>query len=52
MLTQALTTRPLATEPIRRRLLLAWSSESPRTSMADEVWQMAVDAYDEVQSLS
>jgi DNA-binding transcriptional LysR family regulator len=47
MLTPALTTRPLATEPIHRRLLLAWSSESPRASMADEVLQMAVDAYDE-----
>lgn len=51
LLTPALTTRPLATEPIRRRLLLAWSSESPRTSMADEVWQMAVDAYDEASRL-
>lgn len=47
MLTPALTTRPLATEPIHRKLLLAWSGDSTRASMADEVWQMATDAYAE-----
>lgn len=47
LLTPDITTRPLATEPIHRRLLLAWSGDSPRASMTDEVWDMAVDAYEE-----
>ncbi|HEY3004989.1 MAG TPA: LysR family transcriptional regulator [Kribbellaceae bacterium] len=45
MLSEAVTTRPIAGEPIHRRLLLAWSDDSPRASMADEVWQMAAEAY-------
>jgi len=45
MLSEAVITRPIAGEPIHRRLLLAWSDDSPRASMADEVWQMAAEAY-------
>ncbi len=44
-------TRPLATEPVHRRLLFAWNGESPRAAMADEVWRMAVEAYDEAVRL-
>jgi DNA-binding transcriptional LysR family regulator len=47
MLSDSVTTRPLAGEPIHRRLLLAWSGDSPRAQMADEVWQLAADAYGE-----
>ena len=47
VLSGSVTTRPLAGEPIHRRLLLAWSGDSPRAQMADEVWDMAVSAYDE-----
>jgi DNA-binding transcriptional LysR family regulator len=47
MLSSDVTTRPLAGDPIHRRLLLAWSTDSPRAQMAAEVRQMAIDAYDE-----
>ena len=47
MLSDSVTTRALAGDPIHHRLLLAWSSDSPRAQLADEVWQMASDAYDE-----
>lgn len=46
-----LATRSLATEPIHCRLLLAWSVESPRAALADEVWRTAVESYDEVVRL-
>lgn len=46
-----LATRSLATEPIYRRLLLAWSVESSRATLADEVWGTAVESYDEAVRL-
>jgi len=47
ILSSDVTTRTLVGDPIHRRLLLAWSTESPRASMASEVLQMATAAYDE-----
>jgi hypothetical protein len=47
MLSSDVTTRPLAGDPIHRRLMLAWSTESPRAQMAGDVCQMAIHAYDE-----
>ena len=47
MLSQDVTTRALAGDPIHRRLLLAWSTESPRAALAGEVRRMAMQAYDE-----
>jgi DNA-binding transcriptional LysR family regulator len=47
VLSSDVTTRTLAGDPIHRRLLLAWSTESPRAQMAPEVLQMATAAYDE-----
>jgi DNA-binding transcriptional LysR family regulator len=47
MLSSDVTTRPLAGDPIHRRLLLAWSTESPRAQMASDVCEMASRAYDE-----
>ncbi|GAA0605701.1 LysR family transcriptional regulator [Kribbella sandramycini] len=40
-------TRPLVGDPIHRRLLLAWSTESPRSQMAPDVLHMATAAYEE-----
>jgi len=47
MLSSDVTTRQLVGDPIHRRMLLAWSKESPRAQMASEVCQMATHAYDE-----
>lgn len=47
MLSPGLTTRPLAGDPIHRKLMLAWSTDSPRASMAPDVCQMASHAYAE-----
>jgi DNA-binding transcriptional LysR family regulator len=47
MLSSDVTTRPLVGDPIHRRLMLAWSTESPRAQMAPDVCQMAIRAYDE-----
>jgi DNA-binding transcriptional LysR family regulator len=47
MLSQDVITRPLSGDPIHRRLLLAWSSDSPRAQMASDVLSMATAAYDE-----
>jgi hypothetical protein len=46
-LSSDVTTRPLVGDPIHRRLMIAWSTESPRAQMAGEVCQMASHAYDE-----
>ena len=37
MLSSDVTTRPLAGDPIHRRLMLAWSTDSPRAQMAADV---------------
>jgi len=47
MLSRDVVTRPLVGDPIHRRLLLAWSTESPRAQMASDVLAMATEAYDE-----
>lgn len=47
MLSSDVTTRPLVGDPIHRRLMLAWSTESPRAQMAPDVCKMAIQAYDE-----
>jgi len=46
MLSSDVTTRTLAGDPIHRRLLLAWSTESPRAQMARDVHAMAAAAYE------
>jgi DNA-binding transcriptional LysR family regulator len=47
MLSPEVTTRTLAGDPIHRKLILAWSTDSPRAQMAGDVLQMATAAYDE-----
>ncbi|TCC33585.1 LysR family transcriptional regulator [Kribbella sindirgiensis] len=47
MLSADVTTRTLVGDPIHRKLVLAWSTDSPRAQMAGEVLQMASAAYDE-----
>ncbi|MFF0340435.1 LysR family transcriptional regulator [Kribbella sp. NPDC004875] len=47
MLSSDVTTRTLSGDPIHRKLVLAWSTESPRAQMARDVLQMASEAYDE-----
>ncbi|GAA1582862.1 LysR family transcriptional regulator [Kribbella hippodromi] len=47
MLSTDVTTRTLAGDPIHRKLVLAWSTDSPRAQMAPDVLQMATVAYDE-----
>lgn len=47
MLGPDVTTRALAGDPIRRRLLLAWSTDSPRAQMAGDLRRMTMEAYDE-----
>ncbi|MET7281294.1 LysR family transcriptional regulator [Kribbella sp. NPDC005582] len=47
MLSREVVTRPLAGDPIHRRLLLAWSTDSPRAQMAPDVLTMATAAYEE-----
>jgi hypothetical protein len=47
MLSSDVTTRTLAGDPIHRKLMLAWSTDSPRAQMAPEVLRMATTAYDE-----
>ncbi|HEY9334501.1 LysR family transcriptional regulator [Kribbella sp. NPDC050459] len=47
MLSPEVTTRTLAGDPIHRKLILAWSTDSPRAQMAGDVLHMATAAYDE-----
>jgi DNA-binding transcriptional LysR family regulator len=47
MLSSDVTTRTLVGDPIHRKLMLAWSTESPRAQMAPDVLAMATAAYDE-----
>ncbi|TDD49785.1 LysR family transcriptional regulator [Kribbella antibiotica] len=47
MLSRDVVTRPLSGDPIHRRLLLAWSTDSPRAQMSSDVLGMATSAYDE-----
>jgi DNA-binding transcriptional LysR family regulator len=47
LLSSEITTRRLTGDPIHRRLMLAWSTESPRAQMAADVCEMAIRAYDE-----
>ncbi|MET9275017.1 LysR family transcriptional regulator [Kribbella sp. NPDC003557] len=47
MLSSEVTTRTLAGDPIHRKLVLAWSTDSPRAQMSNDVLQMATAAYDE-----
>ena len=47
MLSSDVTTRALAGDPIHRKLVLAWSTDSPRAQMAGDVLAMASAAYDE-----
>ena len=47
MLSPEVTARTLAGDPIHRKLILAWSTDSPRAQMAGDVLHMATAAYDE-----
>jgi DNA-binding transcriptional LysR family regulator len=47
MLSSDVTTRTLAGDPIHRKLVLAWSTDSPRAQMANDVLDVASAAYDE-----
>ncbi|MEU8225239.1 LysR family transcriptional regulator [Kribbella sp. NPDC048915] len=47
MLSSDVTTRRLAGNPIHRKLVLAWSTDSPRAQMSRDVLQMATEAYEE-----
>jgi len=47
MLSSDVTTRTLVGDPIHRKLVLAWSTDSPRSQIAEEVLEMASAAYDE-----
>ncbi|GAA1163841.1 LysR family transcriptional regulator [Kribbella jejuensis] len=47
MLSPEVTTRTLAGNPIHRKLVLAWSTESPRAQLSREVLAIATTAYNE-----
>ncbi|MGZ0146918.1 LysR family transcriptional regulator [Kribbella sp. WER1] len=47
MLSSDVTARALVGDPIHRKLVLAWSTDSPRAQMSHEVLEMASTAYAE-----